>query len=450
MLQVRPRRPMKRPRAPEDHRCRQLQRQPLPVVELQPRHHRHEQDRHRQHRRDDQPRPQLPCLVGGLIRRVDFLRGERRRVPDSFDCGEEVIRRDRVRVEIDTRLLGRVVDGGGDAFELVELPLDPARARRTRHPLDRQLHLLEHAGHRSDLLRERHRVDPAANLELQKEAIAAGAREGRLEFQGVCVRMNVQEREIALAEGDEVALRAKVVLDVDFLPVPRHREAELGLLVRTGRPFEQADVEAVGGCRRRRSGEWLCNEPTVGLDVVGERVRRAVHREIGEDAVRARIVHDQRHRPGTVSPLHRMHVLEVGHVTADDDHVHSLRVLDVEVTHGFAALVPNPEDELRLCARACRVGVELQAEAVVGDGQPTEAVHAHRHRLALVRRVVQRRDQVARQGGGGKDQRQDGQEGGQLQSDAHAFAVRAASSEDRGPNRHPVRRPSPRRSLLRR
>ena len=47
-----------------DDRRDELQREPLPVVELQRRDHRHQQHRHRQHGGDDQPQPQR----GGLVR----------------------------------------------------------------------------------------------------------------------------------------------------------------------------------------------------------------------------------------------------------------------------------------------------------------------------------------------------------------------------------------------
>ena len=50
-------------------------------------------------------------------------------------------------------------------------------------------------------------------LELQEQAVAAGGRERGHEPQAVLVGVDVQEGEVALAQRDEVALGAQVVLD---------------------------------------------------------------------------------------------------------------------------------------------------------------------------------------------------------------------------------------------
>ena len=47
------------------------------------------------------------------------------------------------RPDVDARLLGGVVDGCGDAVELVELALDPGRARRARHARDVEVEHVE-------------------------------------------------------------------------------------------------------------------------------------------------------------------------------------------------------------------------------------------------------------------------------------------------------------------
>ena len=75
VAQVGPRRTVQRQRAPHDHRRGQGQRRPLPVRELQRRHHRHGDDGHRQHRAHEQPgalrgehRVRCRLVVGRLVR----------------------------------------------------------------------------------------------------------------------------------------------------------------------------------------------------------------------------------------------------------------------------------------------------------------------------------------------------------------------------------------------
>jgi len=57
----------------------------------------------------------------------------------GLDGADEIRERDAVRVVADRRLLGRVVDGRLDAFELVQLPLDAGRAGGAGHALEREL-----------------------------------------------------------------------------------------------------------------------------------------------------------------------------------------------------------------------------------------------------------------------------------------------------------------------
>ena len=138
--QVHQRGPVERPRAPDDDGRGQGQRQPLPAVDLERRHHRHQHDRHGEQRRDQQPlaersssgsrssarRPPAPAVGSGRrTRRRRRSRGARRCVT--------------VAGWRDPGALGRVVDAGGDAVELVELALDAVGARRAGHAGDVEL-----------------------------------------------------------------------------------------------------------------------------------------------------------------------------------------------------------------------------------------------------------------------------------------------------------------------
>ena len=108
--------------------------------------------------------------------------------------------------------------------------------------------------------------------------------------QAVLVGVHVQEREVALAQRDEVALGAQVVLDGDGPAVAGDREAELGLLRRpcvapsVERDAQAVDVDALGG-----RGQRLGAHGAVDGEVVGERVAAcSPTREVGEHAVGAR------------------------------------------------------------------------------------------------------------------------------------------------------------------
>ena len=76
--------------------------------------------------------------------------------------------------------------------------------------------------------------------------------------------------------------------------------------------------------------------------------------------------------PGPVGGHHRVQVLEAGQVAAGEDQVHALLVRDVEVAHGRAVVLDDPERE-RLLAAAAQLGLlDRDAQAAVGD---REAVH---------------------------------------------------------------------------
>ena len=126
------------PAGPENDRGGELQRQPLPVGELERRDHPHQEHRQRQNGREDEASPQARRRI---LVAADCVLGFRqpRGVADLLDRLDERGRRHLRRVVLDGGLLGRVVDRGADAVELVQLALDPGRARGARHALDRQL-----------------------------------------------------------------------------------------------------------------------------------------------------------------------------------------------------------------------------------------------------------------------------------------------------------------------
>ena len=117
---------------PEDDRRRESEREPLPAAELERRDHGEHDERRGERCRDDEPPPHRVGAVDGL----SGLGRERRAIPGRFDRSEEIRHIDPRRVERHRALLGREVDGRVDAVELVELPLDPVRARGARHPLE--------------------------------------------------------------------------------------------------------------------------------------------------------------------------------------------------------------------------------------------------------------------------------------------------------------------------
>ena len=116
---------------------RKLEREPLPVVELQWLDHREQQHGQRQQCRDDESSPQRCGRV--VLRRRRLGLGERRVIAGRLDRGDQILGCDAQRVEVDGRVLGRIVDRRLDAVELVQPLLDPRRAGRAGHPLDREL-----------------------------------------------------------------------------------------------------------------------------------------------------------------------------------------------------------------------------------------------------------------------------------------------------------------------
>ncbi len=134
------------------------ERHPLPVGELQGGHHRQHDHGQGQNGGRGQPPAQrgefgvrggtfgegragrAAGAAAGGRRGPGGWRGSGRRggVAGGLDRRDEVADRDAARV-LDPRLLGRVVDGGGDPVHPVELLLDTGGARRARHAADRQL-----------------------------------------------------------------------------------------------------------------------------------------------------------------------------------------------------------------------------------------------------------------------------------------------------------------------
>ena len=120
---------------PEDDRCREREREPLPAVELKRGDHGKNDERRRESGRDDE----------ALSNRVRAIRGagrlarQCRVVAGCFDRTEQIGYGHAPRVEPYRRLLGRVVDGRLDAVELVELALDAVCARSAGHPFEREI-----------------------------------------------------------------------------------------------------------------------------------------------------------------------------------------------------------------------------------------------------------------------------------------------------------------------
>ena len=120
-------------------------------------------------------------------------------------------------------------------------------------------------------------------------------------------------------------------------------------------------------------------------------------------------------------------MLEAGQVAADDDQVHPLGVLDVEVVHGAAVLAEDAEREPERRARTCGAAGEVEREAVLADGEAAHRIGGHGHAVSVRRggRVVHPVDGAAGQCRGAEDDGQDGGEGGELDRGGHA--VRTAS-----------------------
>ena len=131
-------------------------------------------------------------------------------------------------------------------------------------------------------------------------------------------------------------------------------------------------------------------------------------------------------------------MLEAGQVAPDDDQVHPLLVRHVEVAHDRAVVVGDREAQRR-AAPARQVGARHdQAQAVVGDREPADAVRAvgargvavlvagrvvvAAHRVATLVRARRGVDGGTRQRGGGERQREHREEAGEPDGGAHAVA----------------------------
>ena len=120
---------------PEDDRRREREREPLPALELQRHHHREDDERRREHGRHEKPPANGVRAIDGLAR----LGRRHGVVAGRLDRAEQIGDGDALGIEANGRLLGRVVHRGVDPVELVELALDPVRARGARHPLEREI-----------------------------------------------------------------------------------------------------------------------------------------------------------------------------------------------------------------------------------------------------------------------------------------------------------------------
>src|SRR5918992_6301889 len=219
------------------------------------------------------------------------------------------------------------------------------------------------------LAREGGRVNAAVHLELEEQAVAPlrGVLDGEPDVTALArlgLGVDVQEGQIAFAQGDEVAASAEIGLDVRYPPaVVEDREADLA----TG--LFEADLETrVGPDCLRGVRELTGYEPAFPLQVGAERVGLAAAAEVGEDAMGAGAGEPERDGPAAVLRLLRVEVLEAAEVATHHDEMHAPGVFDVEVLHGGAPLVDDAEGELSL--RGDRVGiVDHEAEAAVGLGE---------------------------------------------------------------------------------
>ncbi len=242
-----------------------------------------------------------------------------------------------------------------------------------------------------------------------------------MKLQPVLVRVDVQEGEVALAQRDEVALGAEVVVQLDGRAVAGDLEREL----LTGR---ETHVEPVRLGRGGRRGERLRASGAVDGQVRREGARLAGGREVGVHAVGAGVGEGDGHGPAAVGALDRVDVLEAGQVAAHDDHVHALGVLDVEVLDGVPVAVGDAEGELEglVCVR--RGAGELERIAVLGDGQAADGLRRHRlHAVGgvLVVRGLAGTDVHAAAGErrAAEGEHEDRGEAGQAGGDAHASSA---------------------------
>ena len=110
-------------------------------------------------------------------------------------------------------------------------------------------------------------------------------------------------------------------------------------------------ASATGRGSRQRHGLEVARDEQVGSDGV----LVAVDDEVGEDAVDARVVECEARRPGAVCSHGGMGVDEADEVAPDDDEVHRLRVLEVELGH--RAVVAADRERVRGGLPAASVSV---------------------------------------------------------------------------------------------
>jgi len=124
--------PMEVESSPEDDRRREAEGKPFPPFELQRHDHREHDERRGQDGRDEEPPPEPlgpVCPLLRLGRGYGVIAGR-------LDCADELGDGHASRIEAHCGLLGRVVHRRLHALELVELALDPVRARRAGHSLE--------------------------------------------------------------------------------------------------------------------------------------------------------------------------------------------------------------------------------------------------------------------------------------------------------------------------
>ena len=154
------------PGRPGGHRSAHREGEPLPVAELERRHHRQQQYRCAEDTGDHQAPQQRVADGIGCIRRAHIAggrRGHARPVADRFDRGDEVARHHVLTVEGDHGLLGGVVDRGRHALEPVQLLLDARCTRCARHAGELELDAVGEDRPRHGLLDGGHDRPPSSS-----------------------------------------------------------------------------------------------------------------------------------------------------------------------------------------------------------------------------------------------------------------------------------------------
>src|SRR6202008_4245921 len=118
--------------------------------------------------------------------------------------------------------------------------------------------------------------------------------------------MDVQEREVALAQRNQMAARAEVGLDVAHARAVLE-DRETGVVAGLG---EAHLVAAVRYRRRGGVGQGARLDRAVGVEVDSEVVWLSVAAEVGKEAVAAGVGKPQRDLPAAVRVLSRVQVLE--------------------------------------------------------------------------------------------------------------------------------------------